>query len=293
MAITISKYAEKYTSALDEILKKEALTADLTTKGKLVGDFVGAKTVQVAKLAMDGLVDYSRADGFTKGSASIQWEALTLNHDRGQEFEVDEMDDDETARIFSAKLMSEFERTQVIPELDAYRFATYATAGTQLADKAAITDGDKALAQVIAAETAIEEAEGKIDNCILYLSPAVKNALKAKMPYRFAAHEDPDMRFETFDGMKVVTVPSGRFNTAVTLTASGKGGFTTSGTAIDLMIIDPSAVVQIEKLKKLRYFAPDTNQDADAHKWQYRLYHDAFVLENRKALIQYHTVASK
>ena len=38
-------------------------------------------------------------------------------------------------------------------------------------------------------------------------------------------------------------------------------------------------------LAKLRYFAPDVNQDDDAHKWQYRLFHDMWVYENKKNLI--------
>ena len=45
------------------------------------------------------------------------------------------------------------------------------------------------------------------------------------------------------------------------------------------------AAEAIQKHQKLRYFAPDVNQDADAHKWQFRVFHDLIVLDNKKQLI--------
>ena len=57
-------------------------------------------------------------------------------------------------------------------------------------------------------------------------------------------------------------------------------------------MLKPEAVCQIKKTEKMRYFAPDVNQDKDAHKWQYRLYHDAWVLSEKKPLIYAHTAAA-
>ena len=51
------------------------------------------------------------------------------------------------------------------------------------------------------------------------------------------------------------------------------------------MAIHPSAAAVLNKHEKLRYFSPDVNQDKEAHKWQYRLFHDVFVYENKADLI--------
>ena len=67
----------------------------------------------------------------------------------------------------------------------------------------------------------------------------------------------------------------------------------TGAKAINFMIVHPSACAAIQKHKKLRYFAPDTNQGKDAHKWQYRLFHDLLVYENKKGLIYCHTAAAQ
>ncbi len=53
-------------------------------------------------------------------------ETVKFNYDRGRAFSVDAMDNEETAGIAFGRLASEFIRTKVVPELDAFRFATYA-----------------------------------------------------------------------------------------------------------------------------------------------------------------------
>ena len=61
-----------------------------------------------------------------------------------------------------------------------------------------------------------------------------------------------------------------------------------AGIGINFMMLSPKAAAAITKHEKLRYFPPDVNQDDDAHKWQYRLFHDLLVYENRKQLIYAH-----
>ena len=54
----------------------------------------------------------------------------------------------------------------------------------------------------------------------------------------------------------------------------------------------PEAAAAISKHEKLRYFSPDVNQDDDAHKWQYRLYHDLIVYLKKKGLIYAHVAVA-
>ena len=90
--------------------------------------------------------------------------------------------------------------------------------------------------------------------------------------------------------MKVVQVPQSRFATTIAINTNG---YTLSGNNINFMIVHPSAVEAVAKHVKLRIFTPDVNQDMDAYKFQYRLYHDAFVYENKAAGIYVSKGAAK
>lgn len=293
--MALGDYVTKFTTKLDEIIERETLTSDLNMNQDLLGEFSDAGEIKVAKVAMDGLANYDRSTGFVAGSVTTEWETFKLRYDRGREFEIDDIDDQERAALVSANLMAQFERTRVIPEVDAVRFATLSqNAGSTVA--ANLTTADAALKALLAGEQAVEDAGADLSQCILYATSAFKGLLRQAQNYRMDQGQSPDGRFQVFDGMKLVTVPSGRFQTVIDLNdgkTSGQteGGFKagTGSSAINFMLVHPSAVAAIQRHKKLRYFAPDSNQSKDAHLWQYRLYHDLLVYENKKQLIYSHT----
>ena len=305
MANDFSSKAEKYTSFLDELAEKDSVTASLDgSNSSLVGEFNGAGTVNIAKLTIDGLADYSRSTGFADGSASVEFEPMKLRWDRGKAFEIDDMDNDETLQIMTLNMLGKFVRDKVVPEMDAVRLSTYASnAGTTVAKN--ITAAKDAMNAILDAEAVIEDVAG-IDGTVLFMTAAYRALVKQAVPWRFGRGEDPDAQFDTFDGMRVVVVPSARFYTSFTLGADGfkptivtdadqahvTGKVSTAAVGINFMLVKPEAVVQVKKTEKLRYFAPNVNQNKDAHKWQYRLYHDAFVLSEKKPLIYAHTKAA-
>ena len=106
--------AAKYLPILDEVYKKYSLTAPLEVNPKLIS-FTGANAVNIFKTAMDGLADYSRANGYVAGGAQGSWETLTLGKDRGRKFQIDVMDDEETLNMYFGTLVGEFIRTRVVP----------------------------------------------------------------------------------------------------------------------------------------------------------------------------------
>ena len=296
--MALGEYVSKFTTRLDKIIERETLTNDLNMNGELLGDLSDAGEIKVAKLAMDGLANYNRSTGFVAGSITTDWETMKLRYDRGREFEIDAMDDEERAAIVSANAMAEFERTKVIPEVDAIRFATLAgNAGKTVA--ADLTTSEAALDAVLAGEQAVEDAGADLSRCIFYCTSALKGLLRKAQEYRLGSGENPNGNFKVFDDMKLVTVPAARFQSKLQLldgTTKGQeaGGFkaATDAVALNFMIVHPSAAAAIQKHKKLRYFAPDTNQSKDAHKWQYRLFHDLLVYENKKGLVYAHTAAA-
>lgn len=298
MANDYSSKAEKYTSFLDELAEKASVTSVLDgANSSLVGEFVGAGTVNVAKLTIDGLADYDRSDGFASGSASVEFEPYKLRFDRGKSFEIDDMDDDETMQVMTLNMLGKFVRDKVVPEMDAVRLSTYASsAGKTITNT--YTDDGEALDDLLDAEAAIEDV-ADLEGTVIYMTAAFKAMIKRAVPWRFGKGDQPDSRFDTFDGNRVVTVPKARFWTSVTLgtdgfkaTAAGDsdqthvtGKASTAASALNFLLVKPEAVCQVKKTEKMRYFSPDTNQAKDAHLWQYRVYHDTIVLAERKSLI--------
>ena len=60
---------------------------------------------------------------------------------------------------------------------------------------------------------------------------------------------------------------------------------------MNFMMVHRSSVDAIVKHSTMRYFAPGVNQDADAHKMQYRVFHDMTSRENKRKGIYVHKAA--
>ena len=286
----------KYLPLLDQVYAVASVSAILDTPNALVRETADAKTVLIAQTSMSGLGDYSRADGFVSGDLTLTWKPYTFEYDRGRTFQIDAMDDMETMGLAFGSLAGEFVRVKVTPEIDAIRFAKYATnAGTTVS---ATLTNKTAVSAIATAEVDMEEKEVALNNCVLFMTPTVYGYVKDDTDHfqrTLVPSENPNRNFGSFDEMPIAKVPQSRFYTAVD-TLSGKdeqaaGGFAKAEGAKDInfMIIDRASVIQLIKHGKIRVFDPDTNQSADAYKVDYRIYHDAWVLDNKKNGIYCHT----
>ena len=287
---------------LDEVYKASSKTSILDTANERVR-FIGSDTVNLYTMSLDGLGNYSRNAGFVTGSVTGGWEPYKLTQDRGRSFMVDVMDNDETMGMAFGTLAGEFIRTQVTPEIDAYRFAKYAgTSGICSGTPADITVGTTDVPSLIQeAETIMGDDEVPEEGRILFISETAYAGLKDKITrYVQNGERGIETAIDYYDGMRVIKVPKGRFNTGITLNdglsaGETKGGFTVPASTsypINFMIIHPSAVVQIAKHVVPRIFSPQVNQSADAWKFDYRIYHDAFVENNKVAGIYLHRAAT-
>lgn len=288
--------AQNFLPMLDEVYKASSKTAVLDATHV---DIVNANTVKVFKTSMDGMGNYGRNTGFVDGSVTGTWETLTLSKDRGRSFMVDAMDDEETIGMAFGTLAGEFIRTKVVPEVDAYRFAKMAGTSNILAGTPAdITVGTTDVPGLVdEAERAMNEQEVPQEGRILFISESAYAGLRAKI-LRTTMNGDNgiDKDVVTYNGMRVIRVPQSRFYTAITLydgttagqTVGGYIGTASTGYKINFMIVHPSAVCQVLKHVKPRIFAPDVNQKADAWKFDYRVYHDTFVYDNKVKGIYLH-----
>lgn len=290
----------KYLPYLDEVYAYGSKSAILETNPLFVKETIDAKTVMIAKTTLQGLADYDKANGFVDGDATLTWEMHEFEYDRGRSFSIDAMDDLETLGMAFGNLASQFLREKVIPEIDAVRFAKYcAGAG----NKATGTlNAETVVPAIETAETTMKEKEVDLVNAIIFMTPTIKGYIKDDTKHftrTLVPSENPNRNFGTYDEMNIVEVPQSRFYSEVTLyngKAEGQeaGGYVKTaetGKDINFMIIKPEAVIQITKHGKIRVFDPDTNQKADAYKVDYRIYHDAWVLENKKNGIYAHTKA--
>ena len=287
---------------LDEVYKASSKTSILDTANERVR-FIGSDTVNLYTMSLDGLGNYSRNAGFVTGSVTGGWEPYKLTQDRGRSFMVDVMDNDETMGMAFGTLAGEFIRTQVTPEIDAYRFAKYAgTSGISSGTPADITVGTTDVPTLIQeAETIMGDDEVPEEGRILFISETAYAGLKDKITrYVQNGERGIETAIDYYDGMRVIKVPKGRFNTGITLNdglsaGETKGGFTVPASTsypINFMIIHPSAVAQVAKHVVPRIFSPSVNQRADAWQFDYRIYHDAFVENNKVAGIYLHRAAT-
>ena len=128
MANSIATF-KKYIDLLDEVYKQASLTAVLESDATLARAGANANEIVIPKLSMQGLANYSRNSGYVNGDVTLTNETVQFNYDRGRAFSVDAMDNEETVGVALGKLSSEFIRTKVVPELDAFRFAKLAANG--------------------------------------------------------------------------------------------------------------------------------------------------------------------
>lgn len=286
--------AQKYLPILDEVYKWSAKTSILDAQDVR---FVNANTVQLFKMSMDGLGNYNRSTGFVTGDVEGKWESMALTQDRGRAFIIDSMDNEETIGMSFGKLAGEFIRTKVAPEIDAYTFATLAGTANILGTNGDVTVGTTDIGPLIENATESMDAEEVPDTGrIIFMSEKCYNAMKQKISRQLSTENGVSTDVETFNGMRIVRVPQARFNTKITLYNGTTGGQETGGFVvpvstsykINFMIVHPSAVVKVAKHVLPRIFSPQQYQQADAWKFDYRIYHDVFVEDNKVKGIYLH-----
>ena len=290
MANSITTF-KKYVPLLDEVYTQASVTAVLDGSAELAREGANAGELIIPKISMNGLGAYSRASGYAAGDVTLQNETVACNFDRGRMFSVDSLDDAETAGVAFGRLSGEFIRTKVAPELDAFRFATYAQAtGVGAATPAALSTGDGVITALRAAVKAMDDAQVPYENRYLFMNGGLL-ALVEDM-------ETTKSRAVLTRFQQIIPVPDTRFYTKITQNdgvTSGQeaGGYAkaTGGKALNFIVIHKDAVIQFSKHVAPKVIAPENNPDADAWKFGYRCVGIAEVYENKAAGIYVHAAA--
>ena len=279
--------AKVYTNLLDEVYKNSALTAVLESDASLARQGANANEIIIPKLSMDGLADYSRNSGYVDGNVTLNWETVKFNYERGRMFSVDNMDNEETQNIAFGRLAGEFIRTKVVPELDAFRFATYAATTGAGSATGTLATGADVIAALRTATSAMDEAEVPMEDRHLFITPTLLGLVEDMDTTK---SKEVLARFAS-----ITKVPQTRFYSAIEL-LDGKtggeeaGGYKKADSAVDLNfeIIHKPATLQFTKHAVPKVISPELNQDADAWKYGYRNYGLCDTYENKAAGIYVH-----
>ncbi len=273
--------AEKFLPVIDDIYKNQSVTQVLDNDTQV--NFVGANKVQVLKTSTTGLGDYSRTDGYPKGDVTATWETMTLSVERGKELSIDRMDNEETLGMAFGAVTGSFMREWVVPEIDAYRFSKYASTDGISKTSAKLT-ADNILAAIDEAKKQMDADEIPEEGRILFVNSDLQLLLNQSVSRSYGSDAAVNTIMGAYNGMKVVYVPASRFVTKMDLADGATGtGFSRAADAEDInfMLVYPGSVLQVQKFAMPKIFTPDENQDKDMWKFQFRLYHDCFVYDNK------------
>lgn len=266
-----------YLPLLDRVYKQASKTAILE------GDEATMKRgdngeLKVAKLDMDGLGDFSRNEGYTKGSTTFRWEVIKYDKERSQDLRIDRLDNAEALKLPFAKLSSEFIRTKVVPETDAARISKLAgTVG--ISTKAeTLEDGASVISALRACTNKMDEDEVDAENRILFITPTLKGMIS---DLDTTKSKEVLSKFST-----IIEVPQSRMYTKIELkTGKTEYGYKKAldGKDINFLCVEKSAAV-VHMEQYIKYFTPDADQIGDDNVFKYRnnnLY--GHVYENKLA----------
>ena len=265
---------------LDEVYKESSLTGVLDGAAELAQAGANADELIIPMMEMSGLANYNRASGYVQGDVVLTQQTVKCNFDRGRMFSVDSLDDAETAGIAFGRLSGEFIRTRVVPELDAFRLAKYASFSGVEVTAGALSTGEDVVEALRACVTHMDDREVPYDGRVLFILPGLRGLIDDLDTIKSRAVL---ARFS-----RIISVPQTRMYSAITQTDSG---YQKAQGAKDLSFLcaHPSAVIQFQKHLAPKIITPEMNPDADAWKFGYRCVGIASVYRGKTDGIYAHT----
>ncbi|EDO0923453.1 hypothetical protein G4R21_002368 [Listeria monocytogenes] len=277
-------YVDKYGKELDQKLVFGTYTNELETPNLL---WLDAKTFKIQTITTTGLKAHTRNKGYNEGAASNTNKSYTIDFDRDVEFFVDVMDVDETGQALSAaNVTKEFNSRHAGPEMDAYRFSKLATAAKTNSNSVAeeITK-DNVFTKLKAAIRKVKKYGTQ--NLVMYVSPDVMAALELSDDFVRAINvqnigpSSIETRITAIDGTRIVEVEAeDRFYDTFDFTDGYKPA--AGAKKLNFLLVNKGSVVGGAKHASIYLHAPGSVGQGDGWLYQYRVYHDIFVLDQQK-----------
>lgn len=281
--------AKAYVPMLDAVYKASAKSSVLDIAPAMVKAGSGkAGSFLLPNISLVGMGTYTKGTGAPAGDATFEWTEYTYAANRGRKFAVDEVDNIDTAGMAFGMLAGEFIRTQVVSEIDAYRFAKIAgTSGITAASGTLSSAASTLITALNVAQVNLDEAEVDDTNRLLFITPTLASLARNYTPALGAPKTD------IFDRCQVVEVPVTRFYSTCTLnagSAASAGGFANAGSALNFILMDKGAVFSDAKHVRPKIVDPATNQTSDDWMFHYHIYHDCWVYDQKVTGVYKHSV---
>ncbi len=284
MSINSIETATAYSGELDKLFAQKSVTG-IFADNVLGAKFVGAKTVMIPEADFVGLTDYDRKNGFTSGTITVSNTPYTMTMDRARSLQIDREDLDETGVAkLAGSILGEYVRTKVAPECDAYVLSKVAKISK---------DNDNCIKDVtkdpyeafVEMTTEVSKASGYDSELVAFVESNVyarlcndKNVAGLINTAVFKNGE-VDTTVKTLNGVALIPVVSDRMLSGYNFNNTEEGGFTPVSEAKQnyIIVCPKSSVHLVKKTEKMRVFTPEQNPTADAYKFDFRVYYDAFV----------------
>ena len=284
MSINSIENAVRYSEELDKMFAQKSATGFFADTA-LASKFVGAKTVIIPDVDFQGLADYDRDTGFTKGAITVANTSYTMAMDRARSLQIDREDMSETGIAnLAGKILGEYVRTKVVPECDAYVISKLAGLA---ATRANLVEGDtekpyealcKLINEVQSKVGYDEELVAFVDS---YMYAALQNSAEISRMITVSDFRQGEitLKVKSINGVAIIPVVSERMKTAYTFNSGAAGGFAPAENAreVYMLVCPKNGAHLVKKTENMRIFTPEQNIDADAYKFDYRIYYDVFV----------------
>lgn len=294
-------YAEQWNNALLDIFLQDSLCSPFITTNVR---WLSAKTFHFTQLSTSGFKTHSRAGGWNKGAYNQADNAYTVGFDRDIQFLVDKADVDETNETASIQNISTvFQRTQAVPEMDAYFFSKVAQTATALDGyHSSHTVGDAAFSPdnvfatlkgfLAAGKLRRYRAQGAL---IMYVSSAIMSALEQSKAFtrniEMTALTNSGTGLETrvtnIDGVPVMEVIDDdrfydKFDFTEGFTPVSHTDTVTGSHKINVLIASQISTYAVPKISSIYFFAPGAHTEGDGYLYQNRQLKDVFTFPNGK-----------
>lgn len=297
------EYASIFQTELDLAMIETATSGWMEANANLL-KYEGGRDVKIPILDMDGLGDYR--DGFPEGSVSLTYETKTMGMNRGRQFILPESDTQDTGFLVSAStVLGEFQRTKVVPEVDAYRYSAIASeAITGNRASGGYTPSENDLLKKLYYDIAcVQDIVGDIPLVITMSAMTgaimdMSTAISKKLDVVDFKQGNINLKVTSLGGEHpIIRVGSGRMKTAYNFydgrtDSDGAennptpdqrvGGFAPATGAKDInWIICPRGVpLAVSRTDKMRIFDPETYQKSRSWAIDYRKFHDLWIKKN-------------
>lgn len=300
MAINVIEYAEIWTTALDQQAVQAATSGWMEANSTQV-EYRGGKKVRIPEMYTTGLGDYHRGTGsnnrgrYAKGKVEVKYRDYEIEMDRSAEFAWDRHDVDESGFIVEAPRVSgAFQREQVIPEIDSFRYSRIASLamsrGAEAYKSQTLTPEnvfDEFVAQVYAMQnvTGVDTAD-----LVATMPYSVKGILAAAAIKKSAispqtfAQGGLNFSVDGINNIAIIPVVEDRMKSAYIFHGGEEAlGFepAVGAKTINWIITPRTLPIAISKTDQMKIFTPDVNQDGDDWLLQYRKYHDLWIMYNQ------------